>query len=167
MTTLIKEKVNIKGMILQHPHRILNAVAEEIDDLTEVLDILEASVDFISNIENHAAGIALPQLGISKRAFVARVAMKIKGKKESVTEVFINPKYKVMNKKSSFMPEGCLSIEGVLAEVKRPKSIFVSYTSLDGKRKNAFLEDFSARVFLHELDHLNGVVITDIGEIIE
>jgi len=57
--------------------------------------------------------------------------------------------------------EGCLSIPSIRAKVPRYKKIKVSYTDAQGLVLNCELEDFVARVFQHEYDHLNGLVYLD------
>lgn len=57
--------------------------------------------------------------------------------------------------------EGCLSIPGVRALVPRWKSIEVSYQTRDGKKVTKTFESFLARIFQHELDHLDGLVFLD------
>lgn len=57
--------------------------------------------------------------------------------------------------------EGCLSLPEITANVRRPTDITVSYTDLDGERVRRDAQGFEARVFLHEIDHLDGVLILD------
>lgn len=57
--------------------------------------------------------------------------------------------------------EGCLSLPEVTANVERPTSATVAYTDIDGQRHESSFHDFEARVVLHEIDHLDGVLILD------
>jgi peptide deformylase len=57
--------------------------------------------------------------------------------------------------------EGCLSIPGIRGLVPRHKSIVVEYTTRNEGKKREELEDFIARIFQHEYDHLNGIVFLD------
>lgn len=59
------------------------------------------------------------------------------------------------------MEEGCLSYPGLLLKIKRPSAIRVRYANFDGRIKTMQFEGVTARVFQHELDHLNGIRFTD------
>ncbi|HMM49473.1 MAG TPA: peptide deformylase [Miltoncostaeaceae bacterium] len=57
--------------------------------------------------------------------------------------------------------EGCLSLPDITANVRRPARVTVEATDLDGRRRTIGAEGFEARVILHEMDHLDGVLILD------
>lgn len=57
--------------------------------------------------------------------------------------------------------EGCLSLPDITANVRRPTRVVVRATDLDGRRRDVRAEGFEARVVLHEMDHLDGVLILD------
>lgn len=75
--------------------------------------------------------------------------------------VMIDPVVEWSKKRCIDMTEGCLSIPGRRVDVSRPTDVKVSYTDLDGARKVRDLGGMPARVLQHELDHLDGVLITD------
>lgn len=154
--------LNIEEMILQHPNEVLLQKADKVK-IEDVKEILIAMKNYISEDENGAVGLALPQIGISQRAFVAKVEYLEKGKKKNITEIFINPVIQVTNSKPIEFVEGCLSLKDETYIVKRPKAIKVIYKTLQGKTKFISLSGFDARVVLHENDHLNGVLISEIG----
>jgi len=106
--------------------------------------------------ENNGIGLAAPQVGINKRFFI----MEING----VKSVCINPKILSKNNVSVSDAEGCLSYPGTRVEVARPTEIRVKYMTPTGMSKTKTLRHLNARCFQHELDHLDGVVITDLGE---
>jgi peptide deformylase len=58
--------------------------------------------------------------------------------------------------------EGCLSFPGLYLKVKRPFKIKVRYTEMNGNEKEVTFEGLTARIFQHELDHLNGVKFTSL-----
>ncbi|PLY08365.1 MAG: peptide deformylase [Arcobacter sp.] len=76
-------------------------------------------------------------------------------------EVLINPKIINKSKEKEKGWEGCLSIPGIRALVPRHINIEVEYTSVDGNIKQVIFEDFIARIFQHEFDHLVGKVYID------
>lgn len=97
-------------------------------------------------------GLAAPQIGINKRVFVL-----FDGKEFAI---FINPRVISTGPIEEDGVEACLSIPGKSYKVKRPTSIIVK----DAVRITPFeLTGLTARVWLHELGHLNGVLISDIG----
>lgn len=150
MTTQIIEIVKYPNEILRQKSTPISAKDE---DFKDVMDKLNFAKEYVSNNENQAAGLALPQIGVLKRGFVATLGGK--------TEIVINPK---ILKKSGidYDTEGCLSIEEeILGEVPRPKSIMVQYVNDSMKVRVKTLTGWDARVFCHELDHLNGVLFFD------
>jgi peptide deformylase len=125
---------------------------------------------FVSEIEDtltkkrnpRGVGLAAPQIDKLWRIF----SMNLDG-----IETFINPKIVKKSKDLTFGPdkedpimEACLSMPGFYGPVPRNSWIEVEYQSLDGEKlieKKSRFEDFPARVFQHELDHLNGILFTD------
>jgi peptide deformylase len=73
----------------------------------------------------------------------------------------INPKILKKSKEIKKDWEGCLSIPGIRALVPRPTNIEVEYTDRKGKTQKKKYKDFVARIFQHELDHLDGIVFLD------
>lgn len=76
-------------------------------------------------------------------------------------EVLINPKIINKSKKKEKGWEGCLSIPSLRGKVSRHIKIEVEYTSTNGSKKNVVFEDFIARIFQHEYDHLKGKLYID------
>lgn len=76
-------------------------------------------------------------------------------------EVLINPKIIKKSKKKIKDWEGCLSIPSIRAKVSRHINIEVEYTSINGNLEHVIFEDFIARIFQHEYDHLKGKVYLD------
>jgi len=75
-------------------------------------------------------------------------------------DVFINPQLKSETLAKSYGWERCLSFPGLRCMVKRPQAIRVSYLDREGDEIEKDYEGFQARVFLHELDHVNGTTMT-------
>ena len=104
------------------------------------------------------AGIAAPQVGILKNiAWVQRF-----DKEGFPFEVIINPVIKQYSKKKQDCPEGCLSIPGRRDTLStRAYAILVEYDKPDASHEIEMVEDFTAVVFQHEIDHLNGILYLD------
>lgn len=113
-------------------------------------------------------GLAAPQVAVSQRLIVVRLpddedSQKEYGKQAGVTYVVANPK---IIKTSKYLVEGveaCLSIPGYYGTVDRYESVVVTGLDRHGKEFRIKAEDWLARVFQHEIDHLDGRLYTDIA----
>jgi peptide deformylase len=76
-------------------------------------------------------------------------------------EVLVNPKLVYKSKETWSYEEGCLCIPGVSAAVIRPVEVEVEYQDLEGRPRLVRSNKFFARILLHEIDHLNGVLFID------
>ena len=103
-------------------------------------------------------GIAAPQVGILKNMIVVQ-----RYDKEGFPfETYINPTIKQYSKKTQFCLEGCLSIPDKMDTTKnRAYAILLEYEKLDGTHEIEMIEAFTAVIFQHEIDHLNGILFTD------
>ncbi len=123
--------------------------------------------------EQRGVGLAAPQVGLPVRMFVAVEYEDDEEENEGGEEnlrsrvlrdfVMINPVMSVIDKKKDrSYQEGCLSIPGIYEEgVPRARAVQVRYTDLDGKDRTIEADDYLARVFQHEIDHLDGVLFLD------
>lgn len=110
-------------------------------------------------------GIAAPQVGILRNIiWVQRF-----DKPDFPFEVYLNPKILQYTEKKQDCPEGCLSIPNKRATTKtRAYAILIEYDRPDGSHHIEMVEDFTAVIFQHEIDHLNGILFLDLlGEEIE
>jgi peptide deformylase len=107
---------------------------------------------------SRGVGIAAPQVGILKNIiWVQRF-----DKENNPFEVYFNPKILQYSEKKQERREGCLSIPNRSDTLNvRAYAILVEYQTIDGRQKIEMIEDFTAIIFQHEIDHLNGVLYTD------
>ncbi|KAL7689864.1 putative peptide deformylase [Plasmopara halstedii] len=112
-------------------------------------------------------GIAAPQLAHNLRMFLM-----IKNMPENENDLdkikyqeIINPKILHLSEATTRDFEGCLSVPGYQGIVRRANMIRVQYDDLKGRKIQKTLNDFPARIFQHELDHLNGVMYLDRMEV--
>jgi peptide deformylase len=98
-------------------------------------------------------GLAAPQIGEPLQLAVIGF--------EGEHVVLINPTILGYGKEQDEMWEGCLSLPGVRGVVPRPSSIVVRYTDAQGITIKREIEGYMARIFQHEIDHLNGTVYVD------
>jgi len=107
-------------------------------------------------------GIAAPQVGHSVRiAAITQWDMSSKKRKLVLEDVMINPVVLGHSDQMIIEQEACLSLPGVKGDVARPDSITVRYTRLDGTQATLKADDYNARIILHEMDHLDGVLFID------
>ena len=100
------------------------------------------------------AGLAAPQVGVPIRAVLVDV-------EEGFFE-FINPIF-VWQKGEQVGPEGCLSVKGKAGTVRRPDKVKIIYQDRKGDKYSIVARGFFARAVCHELDHLDGILYTDIA----
>jgi peptide deformylase len=98
-------------------------------------------------------GLSANQCNIEARMFVIGT--------DDFEMVCINPEVTWQSPDEANDKEGCLSFPGMALRVKRPFTIAVKYQDLDGNVVEQTLDGITARCYLHELDHMNGVVFTD------
>ena len=104
----------------------------------------------------HASGVGLaaPQVGVLKRLFTWQVDDEHGG-------AVANPVITDASEDAEESDEGCLSFPGLFYPVTRPLRIQVDYRDLAGDEHTIQLEGFNARVWLHEMDHLDGILFID------
>lgn len=140
--------------IVLWPHPVLLSGT---DAVTEVDDELRAVVGEMRRIlfELRGVGLAAPQVGIDKRVMLVCPS----GEPGDDT-VVLNPEI-IEGRGSETGEEGCLSFPGIYGHVPRARSLSVRYQDLDLRRHEMELTGFVARIFQHELDHLDGEVFID------
>ena len=106
--------------------------------------------------EASGVGLAAPQVGLSVRLFVANWTQE-----PGDDHVFINPTLRDPSRKSESAEEGCLSLPELRIEVRRPAGIEIEALDAAGEPVTLQSDGFAARVWQHEFDHLDGVLITD------
>lgn len=101
-------------------------------------------------------GLAAPQIGISKRIILVDVKANGKGEVGDL-RVYINPEIIWTSKEEYEWYEGCFSTDRVCGVVSRPIQIKIKAFAIDGKPVVEAHEGYTARIFQHEIDHLNGI----------
>ena len=101
----------------------------------------------------HGIGLAAPQVNESVRMIVVAV--------EDTFLTCVNPVIAEASRDKIDLEEGCLSIPGVFGIVERPSRVKAQFVTLDGEKQEQWLEGWVARVYQHEVDHLDGILFTD------
>jgi peptide deformylase len=105
-------------------------------------------------------GIAAPQIGVSRRAFVVDVTGHRKAVSCHGTFVLFDPVI-VSAEDPAIAREGCMSVPDLTGDVARATRLTVAGTGADGERRTLDVDAFEARAVLHEMDHLDGLVFLD------
>jgi peptide deformylase len=106
-------------------------------------------------------GLAAPQVGVSERLFVAELEKSEENPGSGKLYIVFNPEYLFQSEEMVDGVEGCLSIPGWAGEVSRHDKVVVKGLDRHGNRVRIQTEGWLARVFQHEIDHLDGVLFTD------
>lgn len=138
--------------------KILKSVSTDVDPTDELLPVLAERMYLSMRYPaNPGIGIAAPQVGINKNlVWVQRF-----DKEGEPFELYLNPKIVWRSALLRKGMEGCLSIPDIDGEVLRNYTIKLTYLDKEGKFHEEMIEGFTAVVFQHETDHLNGILFTD------
>jgi len=130
---------------------VLTSVAEQVENIDgKVVRLSQAMLQAM--YQAPGLGLAAPQIGVQKQIFVYDV--------DDDPQVIINPKI-VESSGEWVYDEGCLSIPGLYVEMLRPKKVLVSGFTLEGDEVQIEADELLARLFQHEIDHLQGVLMFD------
>ena len=106
-------------------------------------------------------GIAAPQIGWNTRVFCVGIdgsSPRYPGAAPIPFEYWINPWIKTSSESNNWTWEGCLSVPGIRGWVGRPAEVVATGLDESGASKERLIDGFAARVFQHELDHLDGIL---------
>jgi len=143
------EEMILKIYTIEHP--VLRKKAKNVEKIdNNIKKLAEAMFETLKTVDG--VGLAAPQVGKSLRMAVISY--------EDQDLVIINPE--IIEKEGEWVDiEGCLSIPGVEIPVKRAQKITVRFQDLNGKTIVMKAEGMWARIFQHEIDHLDGILIVD------
>jgi peptide deformylase len=111
--------------------------------------------------EKSGAGLAAPQVNVSKQVILVEFGSEEDEEIPPTLYVTINPKVTRFSPETVMGAEGCLSIPRLMGEVERAQEIVVEGQDRHGKPIKMKLRGWLARIFRHEIDHLNGILYTD------
>lgn len=148
--------------IVTYDDDILKKKAEPVEELTEEVSILIEDM-FETMYNSDGVGLAAPQVGRLLRIFVADAGPMAKDEEQPLHGpiAMINPEIVFKSDEEVEMEEGCLSIPGVNASIKRPENIRVSYRDEEFEPETLEVDGWLARVIQHEYDHLDGILFLD------
>lgn len=146
--------LGVDNPILRTPCSLVTTITPEIKELGEALQKLVRAYEGV--------GLAAPQIGASWRmaAFTQR-DMSRKKWKLLLEDIMINPVVIGHGDTFTVDTEACLSLPGMKGDVARRATITIKYMRLDGSEHILKADDYNARIILHEMDHLDGVLFVD------
>ncbi len=151
--------------IVTLPAPILRQKTRPVTDFgTEFQELIENMIETMRSA--NGVGLAAPQIGRSLRMAVVEDLPKEDEEGNEIPDsrdlyVIVNPEIVWKSREVVDGIEGCLSIPGYLGEVERAEAIRVRGQDRHGKKIRLRLKGWTARIFQHEIDHLNGVLYID------
>lgn len=130
---------------------VLRSRSKEVENINEqTKELIDNMIDSMEAAEG--IGLAAPQIGILQRVIIVKI--------EDDLKVTINPVL-IKEKGTAMAEEGCLSVPNRRGLVERAEEITVEGLNENGEKVKYELEGLKARAFLHEIDHLNGILFVD------
>jgi peptide deformylase len=127
---------------------------------TELQTLIEDMIETLR--EAPGVGLAAPQVGVSDRLIVVEYPEDAE-LEDAPKKLFVvvNPEINEISAETEIAIEGCLSIPGLQGEVERSLAVTIKGQTRRGQPVKIKAKGWLARIFQHEIDHLNGVVFTD------
>ncbi|WP_165249025.1 peptide deformylase [Paludisphaera soli] len=143
--------------IVKYPHPALRYASRPIETIDDGLRAVVREM-FSLMYEARGVGLAANQVGLPFRFFVINVTADAEQKGQEL--VFINPEI-VKRHSWDDDEEGCLSLPGLYAKVRRPKKVRVRAFNLEGEQVEVESDELFGRALQHEIDHLDGKLFID------
>jgi peptide deformylase len=152
------------------------ALRQRVTPFTGQLDDAELGrlIDLMRRVMHKAPGVGLaaPQLGIPLQVAVLEDRFDVdpdvaaaRGREPLPFFAMVNPSYQPLGTVQKAFYEGCLSVNGLQAVVRRPESVRLDFTAPDGSAQQREFTGWQARIVQHETDHLRGILYLDRAEL--
>jgi peptide deformylase len=152
--------------IVTHPAPVLRKKARKITDFgPELQSLIDDMVETMR--EAPGVGLAAPQVGVPLQLIVVEYSEKAEEEEQEEPPklyTIVNPEIVRFSDEMDLGTEGCLSIPGFVGDVDRPLEITLKGQNRRGKPLRLKADGWLARIFQHEVDHLNGVLFIDRAE---
>lgn len=149
--------------IVTLPHNALRKKALKVSNfgkpLQELIDDMVETMRAAPGV-----GLAAPQVNVHQRVIVVEFGDEEDPEVPPKLHIVVNPEIKKPSRETLLGQEGCLSIPGLVGDVERAASVVVRGQNRRGHPVKIKAEGWLARIFLHEVDHLNGVLFVDRAE---
>lgn len=147
--------------IITVPNKLLLQVSKPVEKIDHEVKVLAMNM-LETMYENNGVGLAAVQVGVLKRIIVVDVWHD----NETRPLLMINPEIIEYSDTQKDFAEGCLSVPGIRKKISRPSEITVKYFDLNGAEHVINADGLLAVCIQHEIDHLNGIVIEEKGELV-
>lgn len=155
----LREIVTIPAPVLRRKARKVTDFGPELQQLVD--DMIETMR------QAPGVGLAAPQVNVSQRVIVVEYGEEDEeGEQKTPPKLYalVNPQIARISKEREVGTEGCLSIPGIIGDVDRPVGIVLRGQNRHGQPVRLKADGWLARIFQHEIDHLEGVLFTDLAE---
>lgn len=148
--------INVEKLrIVYYPDPVLREPTKEVDPLDPEVHAVAKRMLAIMH-EAPGVGLAAPQIGLPWRLFVANHTQQPEDDR-----IYINPVLSEPTAESGLHQEGCLSLPDIQVDMRRPIGVTISAYDLNGEPFTLTSDEFLARIWQHEFDHLEGKLIID------
>jgi len=150
----LRKIVTLPVPVLRRKARLVTSFDAELQTLID--DMIETMRDA------PGVGLAAPQVGVSERVIVVEYTEDEEDEQApKKLFVMVNPEIKTASEATDVATEGCLSVPGWQGDVERALAVTVKGQTRHGQPMKVKAKGWMARIFQHEIDHINGVVFTD------
>ena len=141
--------------LIKYPNEFLNKQVKAVDLDNPGFDPVELKNEMVNfMIANNGIGLSANQIGLDAQVFVM-------GDSKENSTICINPTVLQYTEETVDDIEGCLSFPNVFVKIKRPKEILAEWYNEKLEKQTVKIEGYSAKCYLHELDHLLGITFKD------
>ena len=141
--------------LIKYPNEFLEREVKDVDLENPGFDPVELKKEMVEfMIANNGIGLSANQIGLDAKVFVM-------GDSVENSTMCINPTVLQYTQDTVVDVEGCLSFPNVFVKIKRPKEILARYWNENLEECTVKIEGYSAKCYLHELDHLLGITFKD------
>lgn len=141
--------------IVYYPDTALRIPGKALDRIDDRIRQVAARMVELMH-QARGVGLAGPQVGLAWRLFVSNPTGE-----PGQDQVFINPRLRDHGRQAETREEGCLSLPNINAQITRPVSVIIEAINEHGEPFTLSSDSLPARIWQHECDHLDGILITD------
>jgi len=146
--------------VLRIDEPLLRRKAKKVKQFDEQLKALAEDM-LETMLTSNGMGLAATQVGVSQRVIVIQLPPETEGGEPGKIYTLVNPEIVEYGEEQATDDEACLSVPGIVGEVSRSLKVTVRGQTVKGRPLRLCVEGLLARVFQHEIDHLDGILFVD------
>lgn len=145
------------------PNAILRSKSKRIGFIDDSIRVLAEEMQALTRAWDHDSefGVALAAIQVGEPLRLAVVRNNLENAEDKTFTSFVNPQLVKISPETALDIEGCLSVPGIYGKVRRSLKVKVKAQDLSGREVRLTATGFVARVFQHEIDHMNGLMFLD------